>query len=507
MILQPKWSLQKSISLRSLNTQPILAFDHGIGRVKIDYYTYIHHFNLSSYQYHIKNLRNLFDEIKTNQFSTLIVEEFEQIDNILNTLISTKRAKRWDSLGTVWKFIAGSPDADDLRLINSSLNDLIQNNNAQVKINRELNLQMKEFVFKTTQAISLFNLRAIESHSINIFLNLKYLHQKLEQIVDSISFAKIGILNRKILSPGEIQVLVEKLNNENVTTHSVTEVLSYAETSVATNNKEVALFIKLPKLDTRVFRKIRIYPIHHNHRQIHITRQTYLTYDSEIYSVASLNPTIFSMNELTLEKSTCISELLNGKPARCNFTINPTQEQIIAVDNKNLIINYDKNFTLSTDCGITDRNLSGPFLISFESCKVSIDNYTYSSIVQNLEVAPLQIPLEGVSIEEKHLITNLSLEHLHELHLETRKDLESIKLQTNSLQWPKFTIFGGIAFPLTVISIAILLYFIPNRSTKVKIQHADSLKEVQTISDAKPFRKLTIADVISLEPHHSGGTS
>lgn len=449
----------------------------------------------------------MFDEMKTNQFSTLIIEEFEQIDQTLKTLISTKRAKRWDSLGSAWKFVAGSPDADDLKIINSSINNLIQNNNAQVKINRELNLQMKEFVFKTTQAISLFNSRAIESHSINIFLNLKYLHEKLEQIVDSITFAKIGILNRKILSSTEIQVLLQKLHNENITTHSITEALSYAESSVATNNKEVALLIKIPKLDRRVFRKIHIYPIRHNQRQIHATRRNYLRHDNEIYAVTSLNPTIFNKDDLTPEKSSCISELLNGKPASCNFTLNPEQEEIITVDNKNLIINYNRNFSLSTNCGITNRTLTGPFFISFEGCDVSIDNNTYSSSIQNLEESPLQIPLEGISVEQKHFIINLSLEHLHALHIETRKDLETIKLQTHSLHWPKFTIFGGIAFPLTIITIAIVYNIISNRSAKIRIQHEDSVKDVSTILDAQPIRRLTIADVISLEPHHSAGRS
>ena len=139
---------------------------------------------------------------------------------------------------------------------------------------------MKEFVLKTTQAISLSKSGALESHSINIFLNLKYLREKLEQIIDSIHFAKIGILNRKILSQEEIIVLIQKLKI--VTTHSVTEALSYAESSVATDSKQIALLIKMPKLDTRIFRKVHIHPIHHNQRQIHTMNRNYLVHDKDI---------------------------------------------------------------------------------------------------------------------------------------------------------------------------------------------------------------------------------
>ena len=302
-------------------------------------------------------------------------------------------------------------------------------------------------------------------------------------------------------------MLVKKLDQENVTTHSITEALSYAESSVATNNQQVALLIKMPKLDTRIFRKVRIYPIHHNQRQIHIMKHNFLMSDRDIYIVNSLNPIIFDIDDLMPEKSTCISNLLNGKPASCNFTINPPQEEVILINHQNLIVNYKGNFSLVTDCGITSRNLSGPFLISFENCEVSIDNKTYRSSIQHFEDSPLQIPLEGISVKNENLIINLSLEHLHELHLDTRKELDYIKLHTNSLQWPTITIFGGIAFPLTVIGIAIIFNLLSRRSAKLRIQHENPSKDVPMIMDARPIKTLTIADVISLEPYHLAGAS
>lgn len=123
------------------------------------------------------------------------MNEFQEIDKLVKNLVPFKRQKRWDAIGTVWKFIADSPDTNDLRLINASINNLIINNNEQIRINREINLQLKEFVFKTKDAITLFNSKSLDIHSINIFLNLKHLSEKLQQIADSITLAKIGILN------------------------------------------------------------------------------------------------------------------------------------------------------------------------------------------------------------------------------------------------------------------------------------------------------------------------
>lgn len=87
---------------------------------------------------------------------------------LFKRLGSAKRFKRWDSIGSVWKFIAGSPDADDLRIINSTLNQVIDYNNVQVSINRHINNQLEDLALKTNDVISLLNTKSLEIHSINI---------------------------------------------------------------------------------------------------------------------------------------------------------------------------------------------------------------------------------------------------------------------------------------------------------------------------------------------------
>ena len=154
--------------------------------------------------------------MKNNQFTSLIEDKFVQIENSLKTLLPIRRQKRWNTIGTVWKIIAGTPDANDLAMINSSINNLVENNNAQLKINLELNQHMKELTFRTKESILLFNSKSAEIHAIKIFLNLKYLAEKLENIVDSIKLAKVGILNEKIQSTNEIKTFIKDLTNENI---------------------------------------------------------------------------------------------------------------------------------------------------------------------------------------------------------------------------------------------------------------------------------------------------
>lgn len=92
----------------------------------------------------------------------VIMQKFDEINFSLENIIQTNRQKRWDAVGTVWQFIAGSPNANDLKLINSTINNLISNNNEQVKINRKMTLQLKESVFKTKDAIQRFKSKSIE---------------------------------------------------------------------------------------------------------------------------------------------------------------------------------------------------------------------------------------------------------------------------------------------------------------------------------------------------------
>lgn len=101
-------------------------------------------------------------------------------------------------------------------MINSSINNLISNNNQQVKINREITLQLKEVAFKTKEAIQLFNSKTTEFNAISILENLKVLSQNLEHILETITLAKIGILNTIIVSDNEITPFMHDLAREKI---------------------------------------------------------------------------------------------------------------------------------------------------------------------------------------------------------------------------------------------------------------------------------------------------
>lgn len=455
------------IDLRDIGRQPILIFHHGEARIRLDYKYYIHHFNLTSIRFHVRSLKDQFENLSKNQFTDLIVEKFNEIDFALKSIDPVKRQKRWDRLGSAWKFLAGNPDANDLRIINSSINNLIINNNEQIKINRELNLQLKEAIFKTKKAISLFNVGSIEIYCTRILFHLNFLSERLNQIIETITLAKLGIVNEKVLSQQEIEILIADLDKENVTVHTAIEATSYASTAVMSNKLEIALIIKMPKLDPRIFNKVHIYPIVQDRKQIHLPNPFFLTHGKDIYQVNSIEPIIYDESETHVDNSTCVPHLLRGNPATCNFTINPISEQISYLDDQHLLINSVTNFTLSSNCGLTDRNLSGSFVIHFHDCHLIINNISYYQRSQKLPGNPIQLPLDGIEVKKHQEVLNISLEHLHKLHLDTRKELEIIRLSAKSISWPHWTLIGGISFSPLIIGSIILSCF---RAKTIKVK-------------------------------------
>ena len=259
--------------------------------------------------------------------------------------------------------------------------------------------------------------------------------------------------------------------------------------------------IKMPKLDTRVFHKIQLYPILHNKQQIFLTNQMYLLHGNESYIVQTLVPTIFTGHDMKLDTSTCIPRLLTGKPAVCNYTANPVTDQIFSLDEKNLLINSDTNFTLSSDCNsASNRQLSGSYVISYNNCQVYINNVLHSVEVTNLPGSPLQLSLNGISVEKHKEIVNISLEHLHNLHLETRKELDYLRLSTGSLSWPHWTILGGIATSPFLVCIVVSLTLYIRRKPNIKVQINPTQNQSPQIVRKQHIRTLRPSELFRMEP-------
>lgn len=470
-----------NIEIQDIGNQPIFLFQHGSARVRTGYKYYIHQFDIKNIKQQVAVISANLDFCHTGTDAAALIQiRLQELDTHFKSIDHIKRKKRWDTLGTIWKYIAGTPDAEDLRIINITMNKLVDNNNEQIRINNQLRLQVEEAVSKTQEALSLFSSGSVKMHCINMLFHLNYLTEQIEKITDSITFAKIGVANENIFSKEEIEILTQDLLKEAIEIHSAAEALSYATTSVLYNNEDIAIIVKMPKLDSTQYTKVSIYPIIYNNTQIHLKHTYYIMSQEDLFRVDTLESTIYEKEEIEAEESRCIYTLLKGLPTTCNYTANPTRKEVIIVDDQHVLVNTMEDFTLSSTCGPSNRTLHGSFAISYHACKVFVDHKLISSLKQKLPGNPIPLSLNGVEVKKHLEIVNLTTEHLHNLHLETREMLEKLHLETNSMQWPHWHIFGGIAIPLLIVGIGFFSYLLCRR-------HVNSLRNL-TLSDEVPQR-------------------
>lgn len=128
----------KFIYVHDLGQNPLAAVTMGDARISSSHLRILHIINMEA-------IESAIEQVK------LAVQDRAWREDVLGPLINLKvkklvethdklrpgtikRKKRWESLGSAWKYISGSPDAEDLRIINKTTNSLIDQNKEQLKL-------------------------------------------------------------------------------------------------------------------------------------------------------------------------------------------------------------------------------------------------------------------------------------------------------------------------------------------------------------------------------------
>ncbi|XP_062541211.1 uncharacterized protein LOC134209239 [Armigeres subalbatus] len=180
------------LSLRNLNEDPILFLKYGNCKIQTGNLKIVHPINLTTIQESIDYLTSSFyTRVDSRNPLGGIVKH--KIKALYNNFLQIKpsehhRAKRWDSLGSGWKWLAGSPDAQDLHIINSTMNELITQNNQQVNINNRINARISELTSSINKIINSMkaNELANEISAIITIINIDIINKLLEDIQDAI---------------------------------------------------------------------------------------------------------------------------------------------------------------------------------------------------------------------------------------------------------------------------------------------------------------------------------
>lgn len=499
------------MTIKNLNDEPILLNRHSKCWIETGTIKIIHPVNLTSLEENVLSMskiaRGLDDR---NPIAKLAIQKSRTLINNLRQLkpLQTKRQRRWDNIGTAWKWLAGSPDAEDLRAINSTMNTLVKQNNDQVKINRMINSRIEDI----TKAINaLIEQQAFENKillqeydSLTLLLYMDTTNKILEDIQDTIIRTKLSLPNNKLLGLSEILAIESILKDQGISVEFPEQALEYVEPKIASKSDFLLYILRVPKLQPYPSEVIRITPLIVNNSLIINLPKFIIRSKHNLYTTTTPESLIQRHQFIQPISDECVYQMISGKTSQCDAVEETKTFISLIADNKILLNNVHKT-QLSSDCGPEDRTFTGNFIITFVNCTIRIANESFVS--KNYEInntEEIQGAFSSLLIN-RSLIVHHNISLIHNSMIANRKSMDYINLQQfHHRQWIT-GILGGLS-TTSVIFIIIIIYILYFRQRKVivkvrcsKLKGITSEKQDATQTESQATRKMN-EDVHSLPP-------
>ncbi|XP_055624672.1 uncharacterized protein LOC129778992 isoform X1 [Toxorhynchites rutilus septentrionalis] len=445
------------LRIHTLDQSPIIIVPLGPAKISTSSLRIVHPINLTSIGTIVENFNAVSMERLSNQtpFKSIVKAKLDKINLSYNRIKPLRRRKRWESLGKAWKYVSGSPDADDLKIINSSLNSLISENNKQIRINSAFDSRMSNI----TKAINVILeneenvIHSLEGFDVlELIFKIDELLYYLDIIEEAITLARRSIPSSRIIHLDELETIHHSLINDGFGLNSVDSILSTANAYAVLNNEIFMYILKIPRIKNVQYTLNFIEPVIVDHHRVHLQTQFYLKGQKSfmLKSACSKANAMFICSSTDLEPLTgCMQQLVSGNTAECPIERTYGNKTIRKINDGNIVVNAI-NVTLSSNCSVTQRTLQGSFLIQYSNCTLKLDDEEY--VNTNMEIQPF-IPTTGLKVNPTKLFNHIPLEHLQELHMEQRNHITHLNLTAENLHW-KLHFLGWIA---SVISSTLLI--------------------------------------------------
>lgn len=414
--------------------------------------------------------------------------------------LKSNRVRRWNALGRAWKWMAGSPDSDDLKAINSSINQLVDNNNDQIEINQKLQISLVNLTNYLNDINSLdsqnFNEISKELDSLKILFNLDLINDEIEAIRNAIIFSKLNILNNKLLTSEETEEITTRLETQGIHQHLIDEALQFATTSVVTNGEVILYIVGIPNFSKVTFQQLRVEAVINRAERIIIPGKFFFKSGSNLYLLTTpcaklSNWTICKTSELKdVSNDRCISNVIMGFPSNCSYEATHNHIPVIEMGSTTVLLN-DVNDTLCNTCGATDRHLQGSYLIVYENCSITFQNFTFTNAIIRVVEQPFFAPSTDLNISRIQTYTTVSINRIHQLHLENINKLGYLQTKADVTSW---SLWGGFSFTTTLIILLGFYIFVKARQQKASVNISTPYERPQAIPLHYIYQPPTLAD-------------
>lgn len=392
-----------------------------------DYATLFHITNLTKIKYSIASAKRMIKihHDRTNYPDTQVTDRHDTDFNIIQTLIGqltiTRRNKRAiETIGKIWKWIAGSPDHDDKIIIENKINDLVQNNNKQYLINSKILNLIENFSNSFVSDI-------IEKQTKLIIL-------ELQNLINTITLSKLGIIHPALLNSKDINEIVK---TENISL-SISDLLDVSRIKILQNKDLIVILIKYPI----IIRKCKMFEtraISHEDGKLIIPKNIALCQETYV----NVKDCKLELNDFYCKleyNDSCLSNLLNLKKAKCKK---------IKEMNAPLEIIFEGHILTSGKRYINNETYEGTNLIIFQE-EITVDNTTYQN--PTYEVKQYLKGYSSTNFEVEEYLNAIN----KELEIENISILKSIK--TEILKRPITSTTSLTLIIITATVIAALYY-------------------------------------------------
>ncbi|XP_039439183.1 uncharacterized protein LOC120420254 [Culex pipiens pallens] len=458
------------LRIHDLSNNPLAVIPLGEAKIQQGFIRILHPIDISEIKKLINEIRH---QLTNGSFCTpmhnllmikqqILYDTFAKLTPIINTQTRPHtRQRRWESFGTVLKWIAGTPDAEDLRMINNSMNALIHESNQQILINRQLNERITALANVTNSVLDLYNGTLVnhyqETHQFIMLNNIETLTDHLETIEDAILLAKHGIPSSKILSIHDFNRMATFLGNFDIPIDSMEQILSISTAQVMLNNSHIIYTLKVPQSSKQTYSYNYVDSIITGKKRILISKNYYLRNNSDVYELSApctQQRHYYSCPEENISIAPrCIEKLIKGQHSNCSYEKVYSNSIIKRITDDVLLVN-NAGIELSSTCSNATQTLNGSYLIQFSNCNLQINGETYGNDQATIKPFIYQ-PTTGLTVAEYKFIDAPPAEVLRELTLEHREKIETLQLQNNSLHW-KTHLFG--TFSIGTISLILITY-------------------------------------------------
>lgn len=385
----------------------LIKIIHPIDLAKIDEII----MKLTKLSYHIVSPKSSFYEIITHKMK-------EVHDNLYQlTPQRHHRRKRWDALGTAWKWLAGNPDADDLRIIDGTMNELTVSNNAQFTINERVNerlMLMANDINGLVNATYRQNEISEDMEALKLMLNFNMVNEILQKLQDAVIGSKIGLPSNKIFTVEEINTIKNLLVDQDIKIDFLDEVFGYVKPKLATNGSSLIYILEIPQTEREAAKILTIYPLNINGTTIAKYPNHLVQYKDKIFLTTNPDSHLQRFDYLEPFNDDCIHPLVVGTKSTCDV-VKEADTQTRWIAEGTILLTNAKKEVLTTTCGPESQTLNGNFLLTFRNCSLTLQNETF--------LAEETILLKG-EVQQTFVAITTNL----------RDDLNLSMIQTNTLE-------------------------------------------------------------------------